>query len=149
MVEQGEKVVVKRGALRLVWLVAGFAMVGLGVLGAILPVMPSTVFFIAAAACFARSNPRLEHWILNLPKIGSTIRDYRAGLGMRRNLKIMVMLIIAVVVSVNAWFVIPSLLLKVACLALGLIGICYIWFKVPTREVVLSQRMVEAGEEAA
>jgi hypothetical protein len=36
------------------------------------------VFFIAAAACFARSSPRLERWLLNHPRIGPAIRAWRA-----------------------------------------------------------------------
>ena len=76
-----------RVSLRLFWFALGWVCVALGFIGAVLPVMPSTVFFIAAAACFARSSPRFEAWVLNLPGVGPLVRDYRAGTGMPRRVR--------------------------------------------------------------
>ena len=72
---------------RLAFVSGGLACVGIGAVGLVVPGLPSTVFFIAAAACFSRSHPRLEQWVLDLPKIGPAVRDYRAGLGMPRRAK--------------------------------------------------------------
>ncbi|SDU10721.1 DUF454 family protein [Stappia sp. ES.058] len=66
-------------ATRIVFASLGGGLIGLGVIGAFLPILPSTVFFIAAAACFARSSPRLERWLLNHPRIGPAIRAWRAN----------------------------------------------------------------------
>ncbi len=52
-------------------------MAGLGFLGAFLPVMPSTVFFISAAYFFGRSNKRLETWLLEHPRVGPTLVAWR------------------------------------------------------------------------
>jgi uncharacterized protein len=128
-----------RVSFRWFWFALGWICVALGFIGAVLPVMPSTVFFIAAAACFARSSPRFEAWVLNLPGVGPLVRDYRAGTGMPRRIKIYVVVIIAVAVSVSAWRV-PALAAKIGSLALGGIGILYILTRVPTKERVLEAR---------
>ena len=60
---------------RLALVGGGLACVGLGGLGLVVPGLPATVFFIAAAACFSKSDPRLEAWVLGLPKVGPTVRD--------------------------------------------------------------------------
>lgn len=55
----------------------GFFFVFLGVVGAVVPLMPTTIFLILAAWCFSRSSPRLEAWTLNHPRFGRTLRDWR------------------------------------------------------------------------
>lgn len=49
----------------------GLCLVSLGMIGIILPVMPSTIFFILALACFSRSSPRLQRWLLSHPRFGA------------------------------------------------------------------------------
>lgn len=63
--------------IRLGWLALGCLFVGLGMIGAVLPLMPTTIFLILAAGCFARSSPRLEAWLLDHPRFGPTLRDWR------------------------------------------------------------------------
>ncbi len=60
------------------WLVLGLFFVALGIIGAILPLMPTTIFLILAAGCFARSSPRLEAWLLDHPRFGPTLRAWRS-----------------------------------------------------------------------
>ena len=52
--------------MRWLWFAAGWLMVALGFIGAMLPVMPTTIFLIMAVGCFARSSPRFERWLLAL-----------------------------------------------------------------------------------
>lgn len=118
--------------MRFVWLVSGLLLVGIGMIGVVVPGLPSTVFFIGAAACFARSSPRLEAWLLNLPRIGPLIRDYRAGLGLRRPLKILICTIIALAVMSSALFI-PSVWVKLLVLTIGVVGIWFVGWHTPTR----------------
>jgi hypothetical protein len=67
-----------RGRLaRGLWLAAGILLTGIGIAGIVLPLLPGVVFLILAAACFARSSPRLEAWILDHPRFGAPVRDWR------------------------------------------------------------------------
>jgi uncharacterized membrane protein YbaN (DUF454 family) len=50
---------------------------GVGIAGIFLPIVPGTVFLILAAACFARSSPRFEAWLVNHPHLGPPIRRWR------------------------------------------------------------------------
>jgi uncharacterized membrane protein YbaN (DUF454 family) len=60
------------------WLGLGWGCVALGVIGAVVPLMPTTIFLILAVGCFARSSPRLESWLLNHARFGPTLRAWRA-----------------------------------------------------------------------
>ena len=75
--------------LRGVYLVLGLAFVALGFVGAFLPVLPTTPFLILAVACFARSSKRLESWLLEHPRFGSTLRDWRERGAVPRKAKMM------------------------------------------------------------
>lgn len=63
--------------LRPLLFAAGCVFVVIGIAGLILPLLPGTVFLILAAACFARSSPRFESWLLNHPQFGPSIRTWR------------------------------------------------------------------------
>lgn len=64
-------------AARAVFLALGLIFTGLGFVGAILPVLPTVPFLIVAAACFSRSSPRLERWLLDHRYFGPLLRDWR------------------------------------------------------------------------
>ncbi|MEQ1490496.1 MAG: YbaN family protein [Terricaulis sp.] len=66
-----------RPLLRALVALLGFICLALGIIGAFLPVMPSTVFFISAAACFAYASPRLEAWLLSFDFIARPVLAWR------------------------------------------------------------------------
>ena len=60
------------------YLLLGLFFVALGVIGALLPVMPTTIFIILAAWSFGKSSPRLEAWLLHHRLFGPPLRAWRA-----------------------------------------------------------------------
>jgi uncharacterized membrane protein YbaN (DUF454 family) len=118
--------------VRALWIAVGFVCVGLGVIGALVPVMPSTGFFVAAAFCFARGSDRWLNWLLALPTVGPLVRDYRAGLGMPLRAKVIAvsMLTLAVTISVLRLTILPA---RIGATALGLVGVWFILVRVPTK----------------
>lgn len=62
---------------RLLWRVLALVCVTLGVIGAFLPVLPTVPFLLAAAWAAGRGWPALEHWLLEHPRYGEYIRQWR------------------------------------------------------------------------
>jgi uncharacterized protein len=56
--------------------VLGLVCVGLGILGAFLPLLPTTIFFIIAVFCFAKSAPAWRQRILDHPRFGPPVRRF-------------------------------------------------------------------------
>jgi uncharacterized membrane protein YbaN (DUF454 family) len=61
----------------------------LGIIGAFLPVLPTTPFLILAAFLFSKSSPRFHAWILNLPLAGDAVRDWQVNQVIKPKAKIL------------------------------------------------------------
>lgn len=82
--------ILRRGRIaRAVWMILGCVLVGFGFIGIFVPLLPTTDFLLLALACFARSSPRLEAWLLNHPRFGPALRAWRQDGAVPRRAKIM------------------------------------------------------------
>ena len=66
----------------------GTLFVTLGIIGIFLPILPTTPFFLLAAACYARSSERFYSSLMNNRFFGNYIRNYRKGRGVPIKVKI-------------------------------------------------------------
>lgn len=62
---------------RLLWLLLGYAAAGFGIVGIFLPLVPATPFLLVAAYAFARSSPRLHHWLTSHRLLGPFIDNWQ------------------------------------------------------------------------
>lgn len=72
---------------RLGIMLIGWIAVALAIVGAVLPLMPTTPFALFAAACFAKVSPRSYEWLLRTPILGEAIQDWQAFRGLRLSTK--------------------------------------------------------------
>ncbi len=101
-----------RGLMRLVLIACGTLCVALGVLGIFLPLLPTTVFLLLAAACYARSSERFYHRLLNHRWLGSYIRNHREGRGMRRRDKAVTLALLWIGIGATAIWSVEALWLR-------------------------------------
>ena len=120
--------------VRWFWIGLGFFFVALGFIGAFVPIMPSTVFFIIAAWCFSRGSERWLQWLLALPTVGPLVRDYREGKGMPARAKLIAVSMLSVAVLLSAWRL-QTVYGRVGVIALGAVGLWFILTRVPTRSL--------------
>lgn len=62
---------------RLWWKIAGVVAVALGVIGIVLPILPTTPFLLVAAFCFDRGSPALHNWLISHKIFGPIIKNWR------------------------------------------------------------------------
>jgi uncharacterized protein len=80
---------------RLPWLILGLASAGLGILGVVLPLVPTTPFLLLSAYGFSRSSPRLHRWLVEHPRLGPPIRHWRAHRAISKRAKGLALVAIA------------------------------------------------------
>ncbi|RDC59426.1 hypothetical protein HME9302_00614 [Alteripontixanthobacter maritimus] len=98
----------------------GLVCVGLGIIGAALPIMPTVVFLVMALFFFARSNPEWERRLLEHPTYGQSLRDWRDRRAINRKGKAASVLAMAAGVGFT-WFTLgfPYAWISVAVLVLA------------------------------
>ena len=65
------------GRLRWLWTLAGWAAFVTGLVGAVVPLLPTVPFMLLAAFCFARGSERVHRWLLGHPRFGPAILDWQ------------------------------------------------------------------------
>ena len=104
---------------RTLLILAGVISLSLGVIGAFLPLLPTVPLILLAAYCFARSSDRLHNWLLTHPVFGRILRDFEAGNGVERRIKVRAIVLIWISMGLSSWIMDRAMVYVI----LGLIGI--------------------------
>ena len=126
-------------ATRALFTAAGCLWVGLAVVGAVVPLMPSTVFLIAAAWCFARGNARLYRRLRRHP-LYAPVRAWRAGRGLSVPAKVAAISSITLTFSLSIIFIVQQPFLKMLLAGFAL-GLCAYLVRQPTSRVLRPARL--------
>lgn len=86
---------------KIVYIVIGCIGVGLGAVGAVVPMLPAFPFLLLAAFCFGRSSERLNNWFINTKLYKDNLESYVQGRGMTWKTKIRIMLTVTVLMSIG------------------------------------------------
>jgi uncharacterized membrane protein YbaN (DUF454 family) len=98
----------------------------LGFNGVFIPIMPTTPFVLLAAVCFARSSPRFYNWLMNHQWFGPSLRDWKTTGGIRRNVKILAISVLALSMTPTIVFIIPIMGVKILMTVIGLMVAAFI-----------------------
>ncbi len=79
----------------------GIIGLGLGAVGAVIPMLPAFPFLMLAAYCFGKSSERLDQWFRNTKLYKDNLEDYVSGRGMTRKAKIRVVITVTVLMSIG------------------------------------------------
>jgi uncharacterized membrane protein YbaN (DUF454 family) len=106
---------------RALWLVVGMICLFLGAIGIVLPILPTTPFLLASAACFCKSSPRMYSWLLNNRYFGEYIKNYKEGRGLSIKTKITALTVLWLTIGFSIVFLLRRLLLLQLVLPLQII----------------------------
>lgn len=119
---------------KMLYIILGCIGVGLGAVGAVVPMLPAFPFLMLAAFCFARSSEKLNNWFINTKLYKDNLADYVAGRGMTMKTKVRIMITVTLLMSIG--FVMMGIKgVAVGCIVLGCVWafhIVYFLFGVKT-----------------
>ncbi|MGB5291478.1 MAG: YbaN family protein [Lysobacterales bacterium] len=113
------------------WIALGLLFLLLGGIGVALPLLPTTPFVLLAAACFARSSPRLHNWLLRSQVFGPMLRDWEKNKCVSASVKTLAVSMMVVVGGISILFYVPAGWPRYAGLGLLFLG-CLTILKVKT-----------------
>lgn len=118
---------------RLFFLIAGIVALALGIIGIVVPVLPTTPFILLAAACFARSSVRLHDAMLAHRIVGPVIHEWQTHRAMPRKVKRYAYALMLLSFG-SSLLLMPSNWHRLMLATLGLVLLFFLW-RVPVREI--------------
>jgi len=119
--------------LRWLLVAAGFIALGLGVLGVLLPGLPTTPFVLLAGACFVRASPALHAWLLATRWAGPMLKDWETHRSLPKRTKWLAIGTMVVTISISLWVLKDQRQIQLVVLVAALIGAWMVW-RIPNRE---------------
>ena len=104
---------------KLCYLMLGFLGLGLGALGAVLPLLPAFLFLLVAAYGFGKSSDRLDRWFKGTRLYRENLADLAAGRGMTRRAKIRIMVTVTLLMA--------AAFAAMHAVAVGRIVLAFVW----------------------
>jgi len=104
---------------RILLVTAGSLSLGLGVVGVVVPVLPTTPFLILAAICYARSSTRCYRWLVTNRVFGRYLDDYLQGRGIAWTVKASALVLLWGVIGCSAFLVVEAWWLRVLLLVIA------------------------------
>ncbi|MBO5209345.1 MAG: YbaN family protein [Lachnospiraceae bacterium] len=86
---------------KIIYIIIGCIGVGLGAIGAIVPMIPAFPFLLLAAFCFGKSSERLNNWFISTKLYKDNLESYVQGRGMTWKTKIRIMITVTVLMSIG------------------------------------------------
>lgn len=116
------------------YLISGFILVVIGVIGIFLPLLPTTIFLILASICFLKSSPKASEWLRNHKILGGYIDNYQNNTGLTRNANITNIITLWTSISLSAFLLTEELYIRIILLAIA-IGVTIHLAMIKTKKV--------------
>ncbi len=106
--------------VKVIFMILGFIALGLGAIGVVLSMIPTTPFLLVSAACFAKSSDKLNNWFKGTKIYKDNLESFVKKEGMQKVAKIRIMTTVTILFAIAAYFMRNTVI--------GLIVIGTIWF---------------------
>ena len=110
---------------KILYIILGCVGLGIGAIGAVVPMLPSFPFLMLATFCFARSSKKLHNWFVSTKLYKDNLADFVAGKGMTKKTKVRIMITVTLLMSIG--FIVMGLKgIVTGCVVLGCVWVFHL-----------------------
>lgn len=128
---------------KIFWMILGIIGLGLGAIGAVLPLLPAFPFLLLAVISFAKSSEKMHTWFLHTKLYKNNLESYVKGQGMTWQTKIRVMLTVTLLMAFG-FFMMFRKEIYIPCIILGFVWLfhmVYFAFFVKTQKINIKEAL--------
>jgi hypothetical protein len=133
---------------RNLWVICGTVCVVLGVIGIVIPILPTTPFLLLATFCYTRGSERFNNWLVNRSFLGSYIHNYREGRGISLKQKLLTIFILWLTISFTIGLAATTWWLKILLLIVA-VGVTIHLIKIKTLQQEITDQAGPANSSEA
>jgi uncharacterized membrane protein YbaN (DUF454 family) len=118
--------------IKVILIVAGTVSLGVGIVGIVVPGLPTTPFLLLTAGLYMRSSDTLYQYLVSNKYVGSYINDFRTNKGMSLRAKIYAILMMWTMITLSCIFLVENTPTKLLIISIGILGTIIMGFIIPT-----------------
>ena len=119
--------------MRLIYFIIAWISLALGLIGIVLPVLPTTPFLLLTVGCFSKSSTRFEEWFQNTKLYKLYVADYRETKSIARSRKKKIIVYIYILMAISIYLA-PILVVKIGLGALTIFITYYLFWVIPDKK---------------
>jgi uncharacterized protein len=120
--------------LQLLYILLGTISLLLGLIGIVVPGLPTTPFLLLTAWFYLRGSDKLYNKLMDNKHLGKYIKDFRSGKGLTKGFKLGSLILMTLMVTTSCVFFLEQTWLKLVVVGAALIGVYVMIFALPTRK---------------
>lgn len=125
---------------KVLWICLGFISLGIGAVGAVLPLLPTFPFLMLTLICFAKSSEKLHTWFINTKLYKNNLESYVQNRSMTSRTKLTIMISVTLVMGLGFIMMSRVPVARVVLACVWLIHVLYFTFAVKTLTVEETKR---------
>ena len=118
--------------IKIIWIFLGTLSLLIGLIGIVVPGLPTTPFLLLTAALYVRSSEKLYNKLIAHKHLGKFILDFQAGKGIPLKTKIISLIMMWTMITLSCSFFLELIWIRVLVIIVGIIGSVVMFFILPT-----------------
>jgi uncharacterized membrane protein YbaN (DUF454 family) len=112
--------------IRGILIILGSIFLGIGIIGIIVPLLPTTPFLLLAAACYIRSSKKCYNWLLKNKRFGPYITNYIEGKGLPLKIKLYAIIMMWIMILLSVIFFLNNIFIRIILIIIAFLVSLYL-----------------------